>query len=99
MDVFLNVFLPVILYIVAIILLIVFIIVGLRLIKLLDKIDRIADNIDNKVNTFNGALKVLKNASDGIASISDSFVFGVTNIISKLFGKSKYNQKEEDIYE
>ena len=99
MDVFLNVFLPVILYIVAIILLIVFIIVGLRLIKLLDKIDRIADNIDNKVNTFNGALTVLKKASDGIASISDSFVFSVTNIISKLFGKSKYNQKEEDIYE
>ena len=98
MEAFVNIFLPVILYIVAIILLIILIIVGLRLIKILDKVDAIVDNIDEKVNTFNSAFAVLKRAADGVASISDSFVFTATSAISKLFGKFR-NNKEEDYYE
>ena len=99
MEIFVNVVLPVILYIVAIILLIILIIVGLRLIKILDKVDRVVDNIDEKVNTFNGAFAVLKRAADGVASISDNFVFAATSAISKLFGKFRGNYKEEDDYE
>ena len=40
-----NIFLLTVLYVVAIILLVVFIVVGFKLIKLLDKIYRIADNV------------------------------------------------------
>ena len=87
MEAFVNVFLPVVLYIVAIILLIILIILGIRLIKLLDKVDKVVDEIEEKVNTFNGALAVLKRASDGISSITDNFVFAATSAISKLFGK------------
>ena len=99
MEAFVNIFLPVILYIVAIILLIILIIVGLRLIKILDKIDGIVDNIDEKVNTFNSIFDVMKRAADGVASISDSFVFAVTSAISKVFSKFRGNNKEEDYYE
>ena len=99
MEAFVNVFLPIILYIVAIILLIILIMVGLRLIKILDKVDRIVDNIDEKVNTFNGAFAVLKRAADGVQSISDNFVFAATSAISKLFGKFRGNYKEEEDYE
>ena len=72
---FLSTFLPIILYIVAIVLLVILIILGLRLLKLLDKVDALVDNIEEKVNTFNGALSVVKTAADGIASISDSVLF------------------------
>ena len=96
MEFFLKMFLPVVLYIVAIVLIVVLICVGIKLLKILDKVDRIADNIDEKVNTFNGALAVLKNASDGIASISDTFVFAATSFISKLFGKVRKNKEEEE---
>ena len=99
MEAFVNVFLPVILYIVAIILLIILIIVGLRLIKILDKVDKIVDNIDEKVNTFNGAFSVIKRAADGVQSISDSFVFAATSAIAKVFGKFRKNYDEEEDYE
>ena len=96
MEFFLGTFLPALLYIVAIVLIIVFICVGVKLLKLLDKVNKIADSIDEKVNTFNGALAVLKNASDGIASISDTFVFAVTSFITKLFGKYRKSKEEEE---
>lgn len=98
MEAFANIYLPVILYIVAIILLIILIVVALRFLKILDKIDGIVDNIDEKVNTFNEIFAVMKRAADGVASISDSFVFAVTSAISKLFGKFKGNYKEEEDY-
>ncbi|MBP5678774.1 MAG: hypothetical protein J6X28_02975 [Bacilli bacterium] len=99
MEVFVDVFLPVVLYIVAIILLIVLIVVALRLLKILDKVDRLVDNIDDKVNTFNDAFAVMKRASDSISSITDSFVFSASALISKLFGKFRGNYKEEEDYE
>ena len=99
MEVFVDVFLPVILYIVAIILLIILIIVALRLLKILDKVDRIVDNIDDKVNTFNSAFAVLKNAADSVSSITDSFVFAATSAVARVFGKFKGKYKEEEDYE
>lgn len=99
MEFLVDILLPVILYIVAIILLIILIVLCVRLIKVLNKVDRVVDNIEEKVNTFNGALSVLKTASDSVANITDSFVFGVTNAISKIFGKFRGNYKEEEDYE
>lgn len=99
MEFLVEVLLPVILYVVAIILLIILIILGIRLIKLLDKVDKVVDEIEEKVNTFNGALAVLKSASDGLANVTDSFVFGLTSAISKIFGKFRGNYKEDEDYE
>jgi len=96
MELLLNTILPTLLYIVAIVLIVVLIVVGIKLIGILNKVDKIADNIDDKINTFNGAIRVLKDASDRIASISDSFVASVTSLISKIFGKDKKNQLEEE---
>lgn len=99
MEFLVNILLPVILYVVAIILLIILIIVGLRLIKILDKVDGIVDNIDDKVNTFNRLFITLGNAADSISSISDSFVITVTTALSKIFGKFRKNEKEDDFDE
>ncbi len=99
MDFLVNILLPVILYVVAIILLIILIILSLRFIKLLDKVDKVVDNIQDKVNTFDGALSVLKVASDSVASVTDSFIFGLTNTISRVFGKFRGNYKEDEDYE
>ena len=99
MEFLVEVLLPVILYVVAIILLIILIILGIRLIKVLNKVDRVMDNVEEKINTFDGALAVLKTASDGVASITDNLVFGVTSAISKIFGKFRGNYKEEEDYE
>ena len=99
---FLNVFLPIVLYIVAITLLIILIILGIKLINLIDKVDRDVDSVEEKVNSFNGALAVMTKAADGIASISDSVINGVSLTVSKLMNtftkRSKKKKEEEDYY-
>ncbi len=98
MEFLLNILLPVILYLVVIILCIVLIVLCIRSLKILDKVDRIVDNIDEKVQVFDGAFSIFRKAAEGIASISDSFVFAATSAISKLIKKIK-TDKEEDDYE
>ena len=96
---FLSVFLPIVLYIVAIVLLVILIILGIKLIKVIDKVDRVVDNVEEKVNSFNGALAVMSKAADGIASISDSVINGVSLAVTKLINKFNKKKKEEDFYE
>lgn len=89
--------LPILLYITGLILLIILIILGIKLIEVVDKFNRIADNIEEKVNTFNGALAIFNKAADGIASISDSVVFSVTSAITKIFNKARKSKEEDEL--
>lgn len=94
---FLLSFLPIILYVVAIVLLVVLIVLGIKLIKVVDKVDGIVVNVEDKLNTFNGALSVMKQAADGISSLSDTVVYTVTTAVSKLI--NKFTKNKEDYYE
>ena len=93
----LNLILPVLLYITGIILLIVLIILGLRLIQVLNKVDRVIDNIEEKVNSFNNVFDVVSKATDSLALIGESFVGSLIGFVSKIFSKKFKN--EEDHYE
>lgn len=93
----LNLFLPVLLYTFGIILLIVLIILGIRLIMILDKFDRVVDNIEGKVNSLNSFFSIIDKATDSIALISDSVVNTVASLVFKIFKKKK--GKEDDIDE
>lgn len=96
MDV-LNAILPVLLYIFGIILLIVLIILGIRMIQVLDKVEHIVDNVEEKVNSFNGFFDILDKTGYSISMIGDKVISLVSGIISKIFNKNKKN--EEDLYE
>jgi len=95
---FLNQFLPILLYIAGLVLLIALVVLVIKLIKVVDKADRIADNVEDKINSFNGSIELLSRAAEGVASISDSFVFGITSAISKIFGKIKKNKEDEILW-
>ncbi len=90
---FLNVLLPTLLYVAGITLLVVFIIIGIKLINILNRVERITENVEAKVSSFDHAFSVLNKMADGVANISDSIVFNVTNALSKIF-----KRKEEDKY-
>ena len=94
---FLSQFLPILLYLAGIVLLVVLIILVIKLIKVVDKVDGVVDNVEDKINSFNGAIAVMNRAADGIASISDSVVFGITSAISKIFNKARKEKDEEDL--
>lgn len=93
----LNIVLPVLLYTFGIILLIVLIILGIRLIQILDKVDRVVDNVEEKVNSLNGFFNVLDKTSYGMSIVGDKIVSGLIGVFSKIFNKNK--RKEEDYYE
>ena len=88
-----NAFLSILLYIAAIVLIIVFIIVGIKLVYILDKVDKITDDVSEKMASFDGAITTFSKAATGIANISNTMVFGITSVVSKIFNKK---MKEED---
>ena len=94
----LDVFLPMLLYMFGIILLIVLIVLGLKLIQMLNKVDRLVDNIEQKVNTLNGAFSLIDKATDKIAMLSDTLVTAVSKAAQKVFNR-KNKKGDEDYYE
>lgn len=89
---FLNVILPVLLYIFGIILLIVLIILGIRMIQVLDRVEHLVDDIEHKVNSLDGFFTILDRATDGFALITEHVAQVVTSTISRVFKKKN---KEE----
>ena len=49
-----------------------------------------------KVNSFNSALAVMNRAANGIASVSDSFMNGVSLAVTKLLNIFNKKKKKED---
>ena len=88
--------LPILLYIAGLVLLIVLIIVGIKLIGLLDKFDRIADNVEVKITSLDGAFNFVDKFSDSVAMVSDSLVSGTVKLLSNVFGKNKTSKEDED---
>ena len=97
MELLLNSVLPVLLYTAGVILLVVLIILGIRLIQILNKVDRVVDNVEEKVNSLNGLFDVVNKASDTLALVGESVVGTVAGFVSRIFNKKL--KKEEDYYE
>ena len=93
---FLNLFLPIVLYILAIVLIVILIIIGIRFLAILDTIDRIADDIEEKVSSLDGAIAIINKTVNGIADFKDSVVYNLTSRVSKIFKRKK---KEDNYYE
>lgn len=93
----LSLVLSVLLYTFGIILLIVLIILGIRLIKVIDRVDKLLDNVEAKINSMNGLFMVANKFSDSISAITENLVFSVVSSISRIF--SRKNKNKEDNYE
>jgi len=88
--------LPLILYGLGSILLIVLIILGVKLIKTMNKIEEIVDDINVKVSKLDGFFNIIDYTTDKLVSISDSVVDGVSSLINRVFKRKKRKESEED---
>lgn len=86
--------LPIIIYILLIILLIVGIILGVRSIQTLKRIDKVVDNVNDKVQSLNGIFNVIDFTTDKIVSITDKVVEGISNLFGNIFFRNKKKKKE-----
>ena len=91
---FLQEFLPIIIYFLLIILLIVGIILGVKAIKAIEKVEQVVDDVNKKVESLNGFFSVIDFTTDKIVSLSDKIIDLIVNGFSKLFFKKKKVKKE-----
>lgn len=84
----------IILYLLGSILLVVLIILGIKLINTMNKIQNVVDDINKKVDSFDGLFSIIDNTTDKLALLSDKMIDGVTFLLKKIFKPRK--RKEED---
>ncbi len=93
-----NSFLTIVLGMLGSILLVVLIILGIKLINTITKVDKILDNVEVKLNSFDKIFSVVDVATDSMALLSDKIVEGIVLLIKKVFRKNDLG-KVDDISE
>lgn len=94
MDFWLQ-FLPIVIYILLIIILIIGIILGVKTIITLNKVEKVVDDVNEKVQTLNGFFHVIDYTTDKLALATDKVVDGITSFVSKMLFSKKKNKKNE----
>ena len=95
MDFWLS-FLPIIIYVLLIILLIIGIILGIKSIITINKVEKVVDDVNEKVESLNGLFQIVDFTTDKLVSITDKVVDGISSLVSRLFKKKKKIKEEEN---
>lgn len=92
----LNGVLPIIIYILLIVLIIVAIILGIKLLITLNKVDKVVDNVETKVNSLNDLFDIISvttNRFELIYSKASDFFVG---LFEKIFKKKEKAVEDEE---
>ncbi len=95
----LNEILPIILYLLGSILLVILIILGIKLINVMNKMERVVDDINTKVSSLNGVFSIIDATTDKLSLLSDRMVDGISSLIRKLFARKNKKEEEKKDYE
>ena len=93
-----NTFLLMMLYVLGSILLVVLIILAVRLIGVVDRFNKVLDNVEDRVVKFDRMFNIVDIVTDNMALVSDKVVDLISGFIRKLIHK-KDNGKEEVLNE
>ena len=84
---FLQVFLPIVIYFLLIILLIIGIILGIRAIQTINKVDRVVEDVNEKVQSLNGFFNIIDFTTDKIV-LKNTCISNFNDKLSILKSKS-----------
>ena len=86
----LQAILPIVIYFLLIIMLVIGIILGIKFIKTMNKVEKVVDDVSEKVESLNGFFHIMDFATDKLVAITDTVVDKISMLISRLFfGKSE----------
>jgi hypothetical protein len=89
-------FLPIIIYLLLIVILVVGIIIGVKLINTLNRVDKVVDDANKKLESLDGIFSLFDFITDKISLLSDKLVDGISDFFAKkLFKKRQKNTIEE----
>ncbi len=93
---FLEISLPLIVYALLVVLIILLIIISIKVIKAMNKVNIIVEDVDEKVKSLNGFFHVIDAATDKISVFSDVITDGIVSLIKKLITKRKKDEIKEE---
>ena len=91
---YLQTILPLAVYVLLIVILIVGIILGIKFIKTINKIEKVVDDVNDKVESLNGFFHVIDFTTDRIVALTDLIVDKVSMFITKIFTPNKEENKK-----
>ena len=93
---FLLQFLPVVIYLLLIVIIIVGIILGIKLIITIDKVDKIVDDVNNKIERITPLFDSLGMISDKVGGFFATVISTIESIVTKIFTRNKKEESEID---
>ncbi|MBP3799495.1 MAG: hypothetical protein ILA19_00800 [Bacilli bacterium] len=81
--------LKVMLYISAIVLLVVLAILGIKAIGVMDKTDKLLDDVDEKVKSLDNLFLAVDKVGYGINKVTDTITDRITNFVGRMFKRKR----------
>ena len=81
--------LPMVVYLLLIVFLIVLIVLGIRLISVVNRTDKLIEDVQNKISSFDNIFKIIDFTSAKLTTSVSSIIDTVVGFIKKIFNKRK----------
>lgn len=94
MQIDFSLFLQLMVYIFLIALIIIFIILGVRLLKVLTKVDKLVDQVEERIQKTDNIFGLIDKTADFASNVSDKIISGIFHFVSNIF-KKKGNDENE----
>ncbi|MDD6245284.1 MAG: hypothetical protein PUB03_06475 [bacterium] len=92
---FVNVFLPVLMYSLLSVLIVVLIVLGIRLLETVNRVNKLLDDVEKKMDSMNGLFNVMDFVTTKATIVTDTIASTIMGAVSNLVKKRK--QKKEDV--
>lgn len=92
---FVNVFLPVLMYSLLSVLIVVLIVLGIRLLETVNRVNKLLDDVEKKMDSMNGLFNVMDFVITKATVLTDTIASTIMGAVSNLVKKRK--QKKEDV--
>ena len=94
-----NNILVIVLYLLGAFALVMLIILAFKLIKTVDKVNRIADDIEGKVSSLDVMFSIIDVVTDKLSTVNDFLVDKIVDLINEIKKKKKRKKVKEEIEE
>ena len=92
---FLQDFLPILIYVLLIVILIVGIVLGIHFIKTMKKVEKVVDDVNDKVKSLNGFFNIIDFTTDRIVEFNDNLVERISKFAGWVIGFAKKRNKKK----
>ena len=92
----LSAYLPIMVNILLCVLIVFLIIICIKIIKTMNKLETIVDDVDRKVQSLNGVFKIVDGVTDKLSALTEVISDSIILFFRGLFKRKKKNKKEEE---